>query len=64
MVSFQTKTGSERLRMRENKNYRSDQFLPDPKQRIPKNGKKIQKIKNQHYGFFSSQNRLGMAEKE
>ena len=30
MTSFQTRTGWERLRKRENKNYRSDQFLPDP----------------------------------
>ena len=30
MASFQTRTGWERLRKRENKNYRSDQFLPDP----------------------------------
>ena len=30
-----------------------------------KNSKKIQKIKKKHhYGFVSSQNRLGMAEKE
>ena len=29
-----------------------------------KNNKKIQKIKQHHYGFFSSENWLGMAEKE
>ena len=29
-----------------------------------KNSKKIQKIKEHHYGFFSSQNRLEKAEKE
>ena len=29
MVSFQAKPGWERQRMREIKNYRSDQFLPD-----------------------------------
>ena len=29
-----------------------------------KNNKKIQKIKQHHYGFFSSQNWLGMAKKE
>ena len=40
MASFQAKTGLERLRKRENKNYRSDQFLPDPEYRIPK---KLQK---------------------
>ena len=36
MTSFQAKTGQERLRKIENKNYRSYQFLPDPLQRIPK----------------------------
>ena len=47
MASFQAKTGWERLRKRENKNYRSDQFLPDPLWRIPrkiaKNFKKLEK---------------------
>ena len=28
--SLQAKTGRERQRKRENKNYRTDQFLPDP----------------------------------
>ena len=30
MASFQAKTGWERPRKREKKNYRSDQFLPNP----------------------------------
>ena len=30
MASFQAKLGWERWRMRENKNYRSYTFLPDP----------------------------------
>ena len=30
MASFQAKTVWERPRKRENENYRSDQFLPDP----------------------------------
>ena len=30
MASFQAKTGWERPRKRANKNYRSNQFLPDP----------------------------------
>ena len=65
MTSFQAKTGQHRSRKRENKNYHSNQFLPDPEQRIPnKKQKKIQKIKTHHYGFFSSQNRLGKAKKE
>ena len=64
MASFQAKTGWETSRKRENKNYRSDQFQPDPDQRISKNSKKIQKTKTFHYNFFSSKNRLGKAEKE
>ena len=40
MASLKAKTGWERQRKRENKNYRSDQFLLDPKQKIPK---KLQK---------------------
>ena len=30
MASFKAKTGWERPRKSENKNYRSDEFLPDP----------------------------------
>ena len=30
MASFQAKLGLKRPRKSENKNYRSDQFLPDP----------------------------------
>ena len=30
MACFQAKTGWERSRKSENKNYRSDHFLPDP----------------------------------
>ena len=30
MSSFQAKTGWESMRKSENKNYRSNQFLPDP----------------------------------
>ena len=30
MAFFQARTGWERSRKRENKNYRSNQFLPDP----------------------------------
>ena len=60
MAFLQAKRGWERQRRRENKNYRFDQFLPNPEQRIQKKkSKKTQKIKKHHYGFFSSQNRLG-----
>ena len=116
MASFKAKISWERLRKRENKKNRSDEFISDPDQRIPKkqkkkfkklkntnmasfqakisqeklgkskneknkkiipmssyltrnrefqkNSKKIQKIKKHHYSFFSSQNKLGMAENE
>ena len=46
MASFQAKIGWKRPRKRENKNYRSDHFLPDPLQIIPK------KIKKYLYGFM------------
>ena len=39
-ASFQAKTGCERTRKRENKNYHSDQFLPDPQSKIQKKYKK------------------------
>ena len=47
MASFHAKIGWERPRKRENKNYRSHQFLPDPEQRIRKKHrkKKFKKIK-------------------
>ena len=61
MASFQAKTGWDRLKKKENKNYRSDQFLPDSLQRIPKKQQKNKK--KHHYGFFSTQNKLGNAEK-
>ena len=40
---FKPKTGWETLRKRENKNYRSDQFLTDSLQRIPKKQQKNKK---------------------
>ena len=43
MASFQAKTGQERQRKREKKNYRSDQFLPNPEQRILKKKQKNSK---------------------
>ena len=42
MASFQAKIGWKRLRMRENKNYRSFSFLPDGLEKIPKKFKKLQ----------------------
>ena len=44
MGSFQAKIGWKRLRMRENKNYRSVTFLPDGLQKIPKKQQKNLKI--------------------
>ena len=64
MALFQSKTSRVRPRKREKKNYRSDQFLLNPEQRIPKKQQKIQKIKKHHYDFISSQNGLGEAVKE
>ena len=73
MASFQAKIGRERPRKREKKNVpmssyptrnRSDKFLPNRNKKFQKNSKKIQKIKKHRYGFFSSQKRLGMADKE
>ena len=43
MPSFQAKTGWDRPRKEENKNYHSDQFLPNPLQRIPKKQQKNSK---------------------
>ena len=37
---------------------------PTQNKKFQKNGKKIQKTRKHHYGFFSSQNRLEKAEKE
>ena len=39
-------------------------FDPTRNREFQKNSNQNQKIKKHHYGFFSSQNRLGMAEKE
>ena len=47
MAFFQAKRGWDRQRRRENKNYRFDQFLPNPEQRIQKRkAKKLKKLKN------------------
>ena len=64
MASFLAKIGWKRLRMRENKNYPSVQFLPEARQKILKEGKKIKKIKKYHCGFVLSESRLEKAGKE
>ena len=53
MASFQAKIGWDRPRKRENKNYRSDQFLPDPLQKIPKDiAKNFKILKNTTIASF------------
>ena len=64
MAFFLAKIGLKRPRKRENNNYRSLPFLPDAKQKIPKEQQQIQKVKKYHYGHISSQNRLENDEKE
>ena len=49
MALFQAKIGWKRKRKRENKNYRSVQFLPDRLEKIPKKFKKIKKIPLWHH---------------
>ena len=47
MAFFEAKMGWVRPRKREKKNYRSDQFLPNPEQRIKKKiGRNFKKLKN------------------
>ena len=64
MAYFQAKKGWKRRRKRENKNSLSVPFLPDGKYKIPKKVKKNKKIKKNHCGFISCQNRFENAEKE
>ena len=64
MTSFPSKICRRRERKRENDNYCSDPFLPDPLLKIPKKSNKIHKSNKYPYGFISSQNKLVKAEKE
>ena len=65
MASFLAKICWKMQRKRENKNYRSVSFLPDPYQKIPKKQQKNSKnLKIPHYGFIPSPNKLEKAEKE
>ena len=59
MASFQAKTGWDRSRKRENKNYRSDQFLTNPEQRIPKKLKKFKKLKKTLLRHLSKPKHVG-----
>ena len=65
MAYFSANPGQERLRKDEKKNYRSDHFLPDPKQGIEK--KRAKKLKNEKkaiMGSFDAKNRLENDDKE
>ena len=70
MPSFQTKIGWKRLRKRENKKKKSFIWVPTRpvienfKKKIAKKLKNLKKKKKHYYGIFSSQNKLGKAEKE
>ena len=66
MASFQAKIGWKTQRRRENKNCHSVLFrsYPTRNRKFQKNNKKIEKTKQYHYGFISSQNWLENAEKE
>ena len=61
MASFQAKIGWEGLEREKIKIIVPISFYPTPYREFQKNSKKIKK---HHYGFFSSQNRFGNAEKE
>ena len=62
MASLHAKISWERPRKIEKKN-RSDEFLHERNRKFQKKSKKIQKIRKHYYGFLSSQNTLGKAEK-
>ena len=66
MASLQAKIGRKTQRKRKNKNYYSVPFrsYTTRNTKFQKNSKKIQKIKQYHYGFNSCQKSLENAEKE
>ena len=67
MGSFQAKMGRDRLRMAERKKlslWRTIHSNLFQNWGFQKNSKKFQKIKEHHYGFFSSQNGTGQAQNE
>ena len=64
LASFQAKTGWERPRKREKKLSIRPITTRLGLQNSKKNSKKVQKIKKHDYGYFSSQNGTGLAEKE
>ena len=66
MASFQDKISWKVQRKRENKNFRFVLFrsYPTRNRKFKKNIKKIQKTKQYHYGFISTENWLENVEKE
>ena len=65
MASFQAKICWGRLRNRKNKKKIVPMITYQTcNTKFQKNSKKIQQIRKHYYGFFSSQNMLGKAEKE
>ena len=66
IAPFQAKIGWKMQQKRENKNFHSVpfRFYPSRNRKFQKNSKKIEKTKQYHYGFISSQNWLENAEKE
>ena len=66
MAPFLANIGRKMQRKRENKNFHSVpfRFYPTRNRKFQKNSKKIEKTKQNHYGFISSQNWLENAEKE
>ena len=63
MASIQAKISWERPRKRKKKIVPMS-FYATRDRKFQKNSKKIEKPKNHHFGNFSSQNKLGKAEKE
>ena len=65
MASFPAKTSWDRPKKGEKMKFVVlINSYPSCNREFQKNSKKIEKIKIHHYAFFSSQNRLGKAEKD
>ena len=64
MDSFQAKMGGKMMKREKIKIIVPFGSYPTGNINFQNNSKKIQKIKNEHYAFFSRQNGLEMAEKE
>ena len=63
MASFQAKIGWKMPRKSGKKMVPMSSYSIQNRE-FQRKGKKFQKIKQHHYGYFSSQNKLGQAEKE